>query len=238
MRKKINSLSDLMKLLSTILVVSILCSCQSKEPISVLVVTGGHAYDTSNFVRMFSEMEGIEFDTEIQPSANQMYGTEKIGNYDVIVYYDLYLEITEAEKVDFLELLDEGVGIVFLHHCMASYQDWDEYINILGGRYDLDTSGYAHDLEVPIKIINPKHPITKGLGDFTLHDETYFNTVRLPGVDPLLSTDHDQSDAILGWTNKYSNSRIVYLQPGHDNNAYSNENYRQLVEQAIAWVSR
>jgi len=231
-------LSQWFGLLITVVLISSLGSCQTKEPLKVLVITGGHAYDTTNFLRMFSELETIEFDAEIHPSANTLYGSDRMNQYDVIVYYDLYQEITEDEKEAFLQLLDKGIGLVFLHHCIASYQDWDEYIKIVGGRYDLDTSGYAHDLEVPIEIVSSRHKITKGLSNFTLHDETYFNTVVLPGVDLLLRTDHEQSDAILGWTNKYSNSKIVYLQPGHDNNAYSNENYRQLVEQAIVWVSR
>jgi trehalose utilization protein len=32
-------------------------------------------------------------------------------------------------------------------------------------------------------------------------------------------------------------SRIVYIQPGHDQNAYINANYRQLIRQAIDYVS-
>lgn len=31
----------------------------------------------------------------------------------------------------------EGKGLVALHHCLASFQDWDEYPKIIGGRYHL-----------------------------------------------------------------------------------------------------
>jgi type 1 glutamine amidotransferase len=42
----------------------------------------------------------------------------------------------------------------------------------------------------------------------------------------------------VAWTNEYGKSRVVYIQSGHDNNAYINPNFRKIIYQAIEWVSR
>jgi hypothetical protein len=130
---------------------------------------------------------------------------------------------------------------VFLHHSLVSYQEWDEFENIIGGRYFLsgleqDSSTYRHDVDIPVRVIHKDHPVTKGIDDFMIHDEVYGNFKVLPGVQALLSTTHPESGKIIGWTNIYGNSRIVYLQLGHDHYAYENPNYRRLLKQAITWV--
>lgn len=206
------------------------------QGINILVVTGGHDYDRQNFLEMFESFDGIEFDEAILPEANQIYASDSIDKYDVLVYFDLFQEISELQKKAFLEMLERGKGIVFLHHSLASYQDWDEFTQIRGGKYDLDSSTYAHGQDVLVKISDPKHHITRGLENFLIHDETYNLYEVLPGVYPLIQTDHSESESIIGWTNMYGNSRIVYLQPGHDNNAFSNPNYRKLVQRSIVWA--
>jgi trehalose utilization protein len=71
-----------------------------------------------------------------------------------------------------------------------------------------------------------------------IHDEAYGGFNVLPDVHPLLSTTHEENGNILAWSHTYKNSRIVYLQLGHDHFAYEDENYRQLLKQAIDWVNK
>ncbi|MEA1878521.1 MAG: ThuA domain-containing protein [Bacteroidota bacterium] len=227
-----------MKYFQLILLISCLffTACDGRQSHKILIITGGHEYDRENFVEMFESFEGIEFDEAIQPEANQIYASDSIDQYDVLVYYDMVQEISEEQKSAFLEMMEQGKGIVFLHHSLASYQDWDEFLKIRGGRYDLETSTYAHGQDIVVKISDPKHPITKGLEAFKIHEETYNSCEVLPGVHPLIQIDHPGSEKIIGWTNKYGKSRIVYLQPGHDNNAFSNSGYRRLVQRSIVWA--
>lgn len=214
-----------------------LSACISQSDIEVLVITGGHEYDRKNFVKMFESFDGVGFTEAFLPEANEIYLSDSLDQYDVIVYYDMFQEISDEQKEAFLKMLHKGTGIVFLHHSIASYQDWDEFATIRGGRYDLDTSTYFHDQELLIHIVNAKHRITRGIEDFTIRDETYDLYSVNANVQPLILTEHTKSEHILGWTKRYAKSRIVYLQPGHDNNAYSNSNYRKLVQQSIEWAN-
>ena len=130
-----------------------------------------------------------------------------------------------------------------MHHALASYQQWGDYKTFIGGKYHEEknspqSSTYQHDVEFQIHIEDPTHPITKGIEDFEIHDEVYGNTEVLPDVVPLLTTNHELSSRMIGWTLKKGNSKIVYIQPGHDHNAFSNPSYRQLVKQAIEYVAK
>ena len=222
--------------------------CDSDAVDRIAVITGGHDYDSVNFIRMFQSYEDVEFDHLLQPEANGVYSSDSIDKYDALVFYDLYQDISEDQKSAFIEMLNKGKGIVFLHHSIASYQDWDEFMKILGARYYLQpavynndsvpASTYLDDQEVGAEIMDNKHPVTEGLEDFVIHDEVYDYFKVIPEIHPLISTGHPESGDQLVWANNYGKSRIVYIQFGHDNNAYSNPNFKKLLRQAIDWVSR
>ena len=226
----------------------LLSGCSGENPEQILLVTGGHEYDRDNFIEVFNSYQDLDYDEMVQPEANKVYSSDSIGKYDALVFYDLNQEITEDQKKSFIEMLNKGKGIVFLHHSIASYQEWDEFYKILGARYFLEprvvnndtvpASTYLDHQQVDVKIIDKKHPVTRGLEDFPIVEEVYNQYLVLSTVHPLMGTDHPESGNLLAWTNNYGRSRIVYIQFGHDNNAYSNPNFRKLLRQAIEWVGR
>lgn len=228
---------------------AMLFSCNVTEPakIKALVVTGGHEFDRANFFNMFDSFSNIEYNEVKHPEANKIYLSDTTEKYDVIIFYDLYQDITESQKIAFTRILKKGMGLLFLHHCLGSYQEWDEFFKVIGGRYYLQptinsknllvSSTFKHNIDITIQTAGNKHPITKGVTEFKIHGEGYNNIDILPSVDPILFNLHAECEKLAGWTNNYENSRIVYIQPGHDNNAYSNTNYRKLVNQAINWAA-
>jgi type 1 glutamine amidotransferase len=76
------------------------------------------------------------------------------------------------------------------------------------------------------------------LKDFEIDDETYKGFYVNPGVTTLLRVDHPKSGPVIGWEHEYGKARVAYIQPGHGPTAYSNPNYRRLVENAINWAGR
>lgn len=215
------------------------CYAQTKE--RVLIFTGGHEFERVAFFEIFRDIPGLDYQELIHPQASPVFDSALIAQFDVLLFYDMVQEIDDSQKAALLKILEEGKGLVFLHHSLVSYQDWDEFEKIIGGRYSLtntdqDSSTYRHDVDIPITVIDKDHPITKDMDDFVIRDEVYGNFKVLPTVHPLLRTTHPESGEIVGWTNSYGNSRIVYLQLGHDHFAFENPDYRNLVKQAIEWV--
>jgi uncharacterized protein len=216
-------------------------------PIRVLLMVGGHDYQTNEFHRLFEANPEVTFRVVEHPAAHEWLGAERSDGYDVIVLYDMWQPITEQAKADFVARLGEGKGLVALHHSLASYQAWDEYREIIGGRYHLKPrrvndvempgSTYRHDVRFRVKILDRDHPITKGLEDFDIHDETYGGFEVMPDARPLLGTDEPTSGPVIGWWRRHGRARVVYIQLGHDRQAYENPNYERLVARAIRWVA-
>ncbi len=222
-------------------------SVSAAEPIRVLIVTGGHDFEREAFFAMFDSMKDVTYREVVHPNASQMFQPDKRSSYDVLVLYDMNQDIPEEDAEAGLEMLREGKGLVALHHCIASYNDKPEYERIIGGKYFLNEtregdkvipqSTYDHDQTIDVHVCDPDHPVTKGMKDFTIHDETYKGFRVSDDVHPLLTTDHPKSGKTIAWCHKYWNSPVVYIQLGHDHQAYNNPNYRQFVYQAIQWAA-
>jgi len=236
---KIDSSSRKFQLNNLLLAASIILftsSCLSQSEQSILIVTGGHDFERDAFFQMFEEMPGIDYQEVIHPEANRLYDSSLMDDFDVLLFYDMAKEIDDSQKTAFIKLLEQGKGMVFLHHSLASYQEWAEFEKILGGRYEEGLSTYKHEVEISVNIVAKDHPITRGVDDFVILDEVYGNFKVLPGVQAILKTAHPESGEVIGWAHEYGKSRIVYLQLGHDHHAYENPNYRRLVKQAIDWA--
>ncbi len=215
-----------------------------EEKISVLIVSGGHEFEQQQFYQIFNSIASITYDTLVQPRANEVIASPEIQRYDVLVFYDMFDSITPAQQEAYVDLLKKGTSMIFLHHSLVSYQNWPEFKKIVGGQYHTkpvvvkgDTlNGYVeHGVTIPVKVEESKHPVTRGITDFEIVDEVYGDVEILPQVKPLLSTTHPKSMRYLAWINQYENSKVIYIQSGHDTTAYSNPNYRKLIRQAIEW---
>jgi hypothetical protein len=240
----------------TIVIFTILClagfslpssiNLKVKEKTDILVVTGGHAYDTTTFEQMFTDNNKLNVDFLSQPEANQAMGNGKFENFDAVVFYDMWQDITADQKEAFINLTKQGVGLVFLHHSLVSYQEWEEFEKVIGGRYlqrdyvddPGKASGFKHDIKMKVSVLDSNHPVTKNMKDFTILDEGYSNLKVNSFVNTLLTTEHPQCSKKVGWTNKYNKSRIVYLLFGHDHKGYNDKNFKKLLFNSIGWVNQ
>jgi len=222
---------------------------ENDEPVRVLLVTGGHGFDREPFYKFLGSLSGIVFSEVTHPNAMVMFRPENRALFDVALFYDMPRTISEQEKKDFTDCLNEGKGVVVWHHAYCSYQDWDEYQNIIGGRYHerpwVDSNGvqrlassYKYNVKIRVNVADINHPITKGIEDFDIIDETYANGSVNPDVHILLTTEEPSSTPALAWTNKYGNSKVVTILLGHDNQAWSNPSFAKLMTQAIMWASQ
>ena len=204
--------------------------------IHALVITGGHGFEPGPFWEMFDSFEDFSYDTVVFPDAFEYLNVEAAKNYDALVFYDMWQEITVDQQAAYLELLNQGKPIVYLHHALISFQEWEEFNRIVGGVWEEGKGTVKHNVQYTIQIADPGHPVTKGMQDFEIEDETYGNFDANPDVHALLKAEHPESAPVIGWTHRYGNSQIVYLQLGHDGLAYGNPGYRKLANQGIRWV--
>lgn len=215
----------------------------AEDAIQVALVTGGHGFDEDAFFAIFEGQPDIHFKQHGEAAAFQDISE---WPYDVIVMYNMSGAISQQSRKNLMELLEGGVGLVSLHHAIANYPDWPAYRELIGAAYfrkptemdgkEYPRSEYTHDVDCEVEVVDTEHPITRGLGNFTIHDEVYRKWVAWPDNHVLLRTDHPESHEQIAWVRPFDDKRVCYIQLGHGPKAYGNENYRALVARAIRWA--
>jgi len=216
------------------------------EPVKVVIVVGGHGYDTENFPKAWGGHPDIAC-TIWEGDPYSLFDDIAGFEYDVILMYNFSSGITDAQKANFLALLGRGVGLVVWHHALANCQNWPEFEMIAGCRFWLEdwvrdsgeevkrgTTGFA---KMKMDIADPGHPITRGMTGFEIEDETYCGQTFVKGIDVLVATDHPQSDRAIAWCHPYASSRVFGFQSGHDARAWTNPGHRRLLSNGIRWVA-
>ena len=209
---------------------------QSAAPVRVLVVTGGHSYPTS-FYTLF-EQPGLTWDHAV--SSEEAYRRDLRDRYDVLVLHDMPKTLGEDGQRHLRDFAESGKGVVVIHHAIVSYPDWDWYRDLIGARYleqpagGLPASTYRHDETMRITVAR-QHPVTAGLVDFTLRDETYKGMWLAPGNTVLLTTDNPTGDPPVAWVSTYDKSHVVTIQLGHGPESHHDASYRRLILNAIRW---
>lgn len=215
------------------------------QQIKIMLVTGGHSYDTVPFFDMFDALEELEYVHFQQPKANAELQKNLGEEFDVLVFYDMWKSISEGQKRAYVEMTKKGKPMLFLHHSIASYQDWPLFEQILGGKYVEKKKGipeklhsnFEHDVWVYGKV-EKITPVTRGFNELRFFDEIYGNVQVSDEIIPLVKTRHPKSMEVIVWENRFNASNIIYIQPGHDKRTYAEKDYRKLVLQAIQYLAQ
>lgn len=218
------------------------------KPIRVLLVTGGHLHDLE-FYSLFNrpelwrpELGRPELRVTVDPHPAAFIGDIR-QRYDVVVLYDMVRSLDAQRQRNLRDFVESGKGVVALHHAVCANVDWKWWVEeVIGGRYLFEPfegrqSSYIHDRRQKISVAS-EHGVTRGIGNFEIVDETYKNLWISPRVKVLLRSDDPTSDGPVAWIGPHQSSRVVYIQLGHDRQAYLNPRYQQLVQQAIRWSAR
>ena len=198
----------------------------------LLVIARGHPYERDALAAVFDALPGYRWSLVEQPAATLLIASGACaGRFDAIVFYDMPgVDFSGNEPgravpppADYVRalhaLMDAGQGLVFLHHAIAAWPAWEEYAEIVGGRFhyrpaqlrghDWPDSGYRHHVEHTVEVLNP-HPVTEGLPErFSVRDELYLCPVFEESVVPLLRSHHTFTDE-----NFFSAHRAITGHPG------------------------
>ena len=200
----------------------------------IAVVTGEHEFQEKQFDAVFESMEGLQF---VREDLDDFVDDPDQTDYDTVVFYNFhrpYPTDTQAEAI--LRLTERGQGMVILHHAILAFPEWDVYSEMCGIQ-DRDF-GYHPRQTLQVQIADANHPITKGLTEWEMGDETYTMTSAGDDSAILLTVDHPNSMDVLGWAREYGKSRVFCLQSGHDDVTFSNPNFRKVLRRSIYWCAK
>ena len=215
----------------------------------ILLITKGHPFKRDAFFKVFDELPGVRYTHVEQPAAQVFFAPELAKPYDAFVLYDMPgIRFASGAPPDFSqppeelerhieELLERGIGLVFLHHAIAGWPAWPQYAEIVGGRFlylpgelrgaRRQDSGYRHGVTHEVRVV-ADHPVTHGLPKtFSITDELYLYEVFEDSVVPLLRSGH-----AFVRDNFYSAAKVV-----REGKMFSNEGWQhERGSDLIGWV--
>jgi len=183
-----------------------------------------------------------------------MFEAENLAQFDAVVfnntnneiflpenYKDLSTEEKEkASKIDsrlkknFVNFLKSGKGLAVIHAGLASFRDWPEFGQIIGGRFD--NHPWNSGTTISVKVDEPDHPLNKAFSTpyFRVTDEIYQikENYSRENLRVLLSIDTKRTDMTketihrtdddfaLSWIKSYGEGRVFYFSFGHDHHIF------------------
>lgn len=209
------------------------------QPLRIQITTGGHSYDPM-FHQVFAGRDDWKVTVSPHPNA---YRPDLRKRADVLVLYDLAETLQAKEMSALREYLENGGGLVVLHHALATAWQWEFwYRDVVGGRFLMAPEGsLARSTAKAPEIMAAKpvaeHPVLDGVGALRLDDEAYQGMWISPRAKVLMETDHPNADRPVVWIGPWTRSRVVAIQLGHGPGAYGDPGFRRLVHNAIQWVA-
>ncbi len=215
------------------------------KKIDVAVITGAKAHDVINFHKLFGDLP--EINSYIQHIDDFASTPENVrDSYDVVLFFfmmkagptdDGLPGYCGRPKSAIEHLGQTDQGIIVLHHALLAYPAWSFWHEIVGIR-DRSLSKYAHDENVSIHVVDPAHPITQDLSDWTMVDETYLMADAVGDNHILLKANHKQSMQTIAWAREHKRNRVFCLQSGHDNQTWTDKNFKTVLNRGILWSCR
>lgn len=140
------------------------------------------------------------------------------------------------------EFAQSGGGVLFLHNVTYISPHNEDFKDVLG----CVTQGHPPIRKFKVKVVNPAHPITRGVGDFVVTDEQHYVTYLKDPKHVLLESVNEEGldyrklgpKSAAGWAYDYGKGRVTYLAPGHMLTALWNPEYVKLQQNAARWLLR
>ena len=119
-----------------------------------------------------------------------------------------------------------------LHCASFCFLNSPEYVALVGAQFQKHGTG-----EFETKVVDPDHPIIKGLEPFRTWDETYVHTKQNKDRHVLQTRDDQTGSEPWTWTRTQGKGRVFYTAYGHDARTWGHPGFHDLVERGIRWAA-
>lgn len=140
----------------------------------------------------------------------------------------------QEEQVNALrDFISAGGGFLALHNSTALWRD--DYVELLGGKYD----GHGPLERFRVRVTDREHPITQGITDFEVADEQHWPIVDRARVHIFLeNVKEDGKIGAAGFEHQLGKGRICYLANGHTRESMEHPMVQKLMANGMRWCLR
>lgn len=201
-----------------------------------LLILGGLTTDYHNFAEI-----GPAIVRALEPAGFRCHRTEDLsalseGNlheYVGIVNYTTARDLSDPQWAALQAFVRNGGGYIGIHNATDTFKNQPEAIRLIGGLF----INHPPQLDVPVEIVDPDHPITQGVQPFTLFDELYVME-HDPGRYHLLAQTHAHGVQPIAWTREEGQGRVFYMSLGHNAACYDDPMYARFLGRGAQWATR
>jgi putative membrane-bound dehydrogenase-like protein len=212
---------------------SLLLAGESSAPLKVLFLgDNGHHRPADRAAQIIPVMAGRGIDITYTENPSEL-NPETLARYDALIVYANIDAIAPAQEKALLDYVDGGGGFVPIHCASFCFQNSPATIALVGAQFLRHGTG-----EFDTKVVDPDHPITKGLEPFRTWDETYVHTKHNPTGRRVLQTRAEGSgEEPWTWVRTQGQGRVFYTAYGHDERTWQNPGFHDLIERGIRWAA-
>ncbi len=220
------------------------------DPKKALVVYGGwDGHTPRESTRIFSGwLAGRGFDVTESESLDIYLDEKTMAEADLIVQCVTMSEITQEQCRGLCDAVRNGSGFAGWHGGMIdSFRTDTDYQWMTGGQWVSHPGGCIPSYS--IEIADPEHPITQGLGSFTMTDTEQYYLHIDPGIHVLCTTTFSGEHGETGqypagtvmpyaWTRAYGKGRVFVAGWGHTDKDFDVPEALEIVQRGLLWACR
>jgi type 1 glutamine amidotransferase len=224
---------------------------EPEKPVQVLLLSGRNNHNwqqTTPKLKSLLESSG-RFKVHVEERPDQLTA-EKLKPYDVIVSnWNSFSKSKkskqwpEATKKAYLDFVRAGGGHVVVHAGSSSFPDWKEYHELTIAAWKLGQTEHGPRHDFSVRIADAEHPITKGVADFTIHDELWLRPGLQDGVTVLASVFSPKGQRGGGQNvptaivKQFGEGRSFTLLLGHGADQMKNPGFATLFVRGTQWAA-
>jgi type 1 glutamine amidotransferase len=138
------------------------------------------------------------------------------------------------------KFVNEGGGLVLVHFACGAFQEFkDDFVKLAGRVWNPELRAHDPYGKFRVEIVDPGHPITRGLAAFETTDELY---TCLDGETPVSVLAEAQSKVDgkrypMAFVLPYGKGRVFHCVLGHSAEALSVAEVGELFRRGTAWAA-
>ena len=195
--------------------------------------------------KLLKPVPGVEA-TVVKADPAWKDGPELVGRSDAVVLFltegAAWLSADEARLKAFQQLAARSGGLAVIHWGSGTRdaKNIEAFVNLFGACHGGPDRKYKV-VDASVRVLDPKHPVTAGIKDFTLHEEFYYalKQPKTGNVTPLLHAEIEGKPEMVCWAWERPDGGRGFGFTGlhfHDN--WKREDYRRLMTQGILWSAK
>ncbi|MEN8847126.1 MAG: PVC-type heme-binding CxxCH protein [Akkermansiaceae bacterium] len=214
---------------------------QAKKEGPIRILFLGHdreVHNSNEYYPIISKAlgrDGIYFDytTSVEKALGDI---SYLSQFDGILLYANHDTIEPHQYKNLVKFVEDGGGFIPVHSASFCFRNEPGFVKLVGAQFK-----HHKGKEFTPTITKPNHPAMKGLESFHAWDETYVHSMHGSDRNILMVRKPEGDDNITEpepwtWTRTQGQGRVFYTASGHDQRAWNQPNFHQLLRSGILWA--